>query len=132
MKHGAKYFVLAALAAGLLAACADMGMQDPIKARQGIMKSNGGNMKAIGAFLKTGQGSAADVAARARKMAADAKALKGLFPLGTSATDMPGKTRAKADIWKRRPAFEQAADIMAAYAMKLAEAQTPPAEATAA
>ena len=123
MKHGLKSIVALALAVGLLTSCAGMGTGgDSVQARRGIMKAYGGNMKAIGGFLKAGKGSAADVAARARKMAAGAEKLKGLFPAGTSAADMPGKTRAKASIWKRKVAFDQAAEIMAVYAIRLADA----------
>ena len=74
MKYGMKNIVILALAMGLVAACAgdDKSTKnvasDPIKARQSLMKSNIGNLKAIGAYLKTGKGSAADVAARARNL----------------------------------------------------------------
>ena len=48
MNIGTKNIVILAVAMGLLASCAD-----PIQERKGLMRSNGGNMKAIGAFLKT-------------------------------------------------------------------------------
>ena len=126
MKNGTKSIVILALAMGLLTSCAD-----PIQERKGLMRSNGGNMKAIGAYLKTGKGSTADVASRARKIADNAKKIKGLFPEGTSLKDRPGQTRAKPAIWAKRAihnqaeemaAFKQAADIMSVYALKLADA----------
>ena len=126
MKNGTKNIVILALAMGLLTACAD-----PIQERKGLMRDNGGNMKAIGAYLKTDKGSTADVASRARKIADNAKKIKGLFPEGTSLKDRPGQTRAKPAIWAKRAihnqaedmaAFNQAADIMGVYAMKLADA----------
>ncbi len=126
MKIGAKNIVILALAMGLLTSCAD-----PIQERKNLMRSNGGNMKAIGAFLKTGKGSAADVATRARKIADNAKQISSLFPAGTSLKDKPGQTRAKPGIWAKRAihnqaeemaAFKQAADIMSVYALKLADA----------
>ncbi len=126
MKNGTKNIVILALAMGLLTSCAD-----PIQERKGLMRSNGGNMKAIGAYLKTGKGSAADVASRARKIADNANKIAGLFPAGTSLKDKPGQTRAKPAIWAKRAihnqaeemaAFKQAADIMSVYALKLADA----------
>ncbi len=126
MKIGTKNIVILALAMGLLTSCAD-----PIQERKGLMRSNGGNMKAIGAFLKTGKGSAADVATRARKISANAEMMKGLFPAGTSSKDKPGQTRAKPSIWAKRAihnqaedkaAFNNAAEIMSVYALKLAAA----------
>ena len=80
MKYWSKSIVLLAVALGLLASCAEMGMDDPIKARQNLMRDNNSNVKAIGAFLKENKGSAADVASRARKVAANAKQIPGLFP----------------------------------------------------
>ena len=110
----------------LLTSCAD-----PIQDRKNLMRSNIGNMKAIGAYLKTGKGSAADVASRARKISHNAEAMKGLFPAGTSSKDKPGQTRAKPGIWAKKSihnqaedmaAFNNAADIMSVYALKLASA----------
>lgn len=122
MKITLKSIVLLAAAIGLLTSCAGFSARYAIGERQGVMKSYGGDMKAIGGFLKKGQGSAADVAARARKMAGSTDRLKGMFPKGTSSTDLPGKTRAKPAIWKKKAAFDQAADIMKVYAMRLAVA----------
>jgi cytochrome c556 len=133
MKYWSKSIVLLAVALGLLASCAELGMADPIKARQNLMRDNLANFKAISAYVKTGKGSAADVASRARHIADNAKTIKGLFPKGTSLKDRPGQTRAKPRIWAKKPppvhnqaedmaAFKQAADIMGVYAMRLAEA----------
>ena len=137
MKYGMKNIVILALAMGLVAACAgdDKSTKnvasDPIKARQSLMKSNIGNLKAIGAYLKTGKGSAADVAARARAISDGAKQMAGLFPAGTSSKDKPGETRAKPGIWAKKgihnqaedmAAFKQAASMMSVYAMRLADA----------
>ena len=131
MKYGMKSFVLVALAIALLTSCAGMYSGDPIKARKNLMRDNDSNLKAISAFLKEDKGSAADVASRARKVAANAKQIKSLFPKGTSLKDRPGQTRAKPGIWAKRAihnqaedmaAFKQAADIMAVYALKLADA----------
>jgi cytochrome c556 len=99
-----------------------MGSDDAIHARQDLMRNNISNVKAVGAFLKTGKGSTADVAARARKVAANAEMINGLFPKGTSLKDRPGETRAQPGIWAKPAAFAQAADIMAVYENKLADA----------
>ena len=131
MKYWSKSIVLLAVALGLLASCAELGMDDPIKARQNLMRDNNSNVKAIGAFLKTGKGSTADVASRARKIAGNAEKISGLFPAGTSLKDKPGQTRAKPSIWAKRAihnqaeekaAFNNAANIMSVYALRLADA----------
>lgn len=122
MKDGLKTILVLASAVALLTSCAGFSGRYAVGERQGVMKSYSGNMKAIGAFLKTGQGSAADVASRARKMASGTGNLKGMFPMGTSSTDLPGKTRAKPEIWQKKAAFDKAADDMADYATKFANA----------
>lgn len=50
-----------------------------------------------------------------------AHALPGLFPAGTSATDMPGETTASPAIWANRADFEARAAAYAAAADKLGE-----------
>lgn len=131
MHYRIKNYVFATMALGLLASCAGMGMNDPIEERKSLMKANGANLKAIGAYLKSGTGSASDVAARARQVAANGERMKSLFPKGTSSKDMPGKTRAKPNIWAKSErhnqaeemaSFKLAADIMGAYANQLAAA----------
>ena len=131
MQHRIRNLLLATMALGLLGSCAGMGMNDPIQARKDLMRANGANLKAIGAYLKSGKGSASDVAARARKVAASGGQMKSLFPKGTSSKDMPGKTRAKPAIWAKSSrhnqaeemaSFKLAADIMTAYANQVATA----------
>ena len=123
---GTKNIVILALAMALLTSCAD-----PIQERKKLMRDNDSNLMAIGAFLKEDKGSAADVASRARKVAANAEQIKRLFPAGTSLEDKPGQTRAKPGIWAKKSihnqaedkaAFNNAADIMSVYALKLAAA----------
>ena len=48
--------------------------------------------------------------------------MTALFPKGTSLKDMPGKTRAKPEIWTKMAAFDQAANIFAVYATRVADA----------
>ncbi|CAN5263912.1 hypothetical protein BH10PSE2_BH10PSE2_15160 [soil metagenome] len=50
-----------------------------------------------------------------------AKALPGLFPAGTSATDLPGQTTASPAIWADRADFEAKAAAYAAAADRLSE-----------
>ena len=45
-----------------------------------------------------------------------------MFPKGTSSKDRPGQTRAKPNIWAKKAAFDQAADIFVVYADRLAAA----------
>jgi len=84
-----------------LAAVAPAMAQDKmaaVEARQAVMKSNGASAGKIAGYLK-GQGTAADVAAAAGTIADNAKKLATLFPAGTSSTDLPGKTRAKPELF---------------------------------
>lgn len=122
MNYGFKITIMSLAAVMLLASCETMMSMDPVSSRKGMMKGFGGNMKAMGGFLKTGKGSAADVESRARRMAGSADQIKKLFPKGTSSKDMPGKTRAKPAIWAKKAAFDQAADMMAVYASRMADA----------
>lgn len=48
-----------------------------------------------------------------------AQALPGQFPAGTGEADLPGQTRAKADIWSDRAGFEQKAADYATAAQAL-------------
>ncbi|QTC91351.1 cytochrome c [Brevundimonas goettingensis] len=57
----------------------------------------------------------------AQALARWAHALPGLFPAGTSATDMPGETTASPAIWANRADFEAKAAAYAAAADKLGE-----------
>lgn len=57
----------------------------------------------------------------AQALARWAHALPGLFPAGTSATDMPGETTASPAIWANRADFEAKAAAYAAAADRLGE-----------
>lgn len=57
----------------------------------------------------------------AQALARWAHALPGLFPAGTSATDLPGETTASAAIWANRADFEAKAAAYAAAADRLGE-----------
>ncbi len=108
-----------------LAACEDKKeiAADPaqvVTQRQDLMKDNGMHMKAINEFVENGKGTAADVKTHAEALQANAKRLPALFPAGTSADDMPGKSYAKADIWAKKPEFDKAAYVLEEQAEKLA------------
>ncbi len=110
MKHG----ILAALAAAILVAGAPQvvlaqSAGDVIKERRALMKNNSKTNKIVGAFVKKGKGSAADVAAAGRRLASNAGKIAALFVKGTSASDGVGKTRAKPAIWAKWSEFQAAA-----------------------
>lgn len=92
-----------------------------IKQRQEAMKEFGGHMKAINEFIESGNGSAADVAARAAAIQQAAAKIPGWFPAGTSMDDGVGKTGAKPAIWSDRSKFEAAASKMGDEAGTLAD-----------
>lgn len=111
-----------AIALGVLAlgtAVAAAQTMDAIKARQAAMKSFGGDSKAIGDYVK-GAGDQASAVKAANDMADTAAKLEGLWPAGTSSTDMPGMTYAKAAIWTDHDAFVARFAAMSDGAKKLA------------
>jgi cytochrome c556 len=95
---------------------------ETVAKRQEIMKGNGGHMKAIKDYVESGQGSLADVRARAEAIRASMDSFTGMFPEGTSADDMPGKSEALAAIWSDGAGFEAAAETLRARAGALAAA----------
>lgn len=127
--NSARISIAIAVCALSLAACEDKketaaDTADPAKAvtqRQDLMKDNGAHVKAINEFVESGKGTAADVKTHAEALQANAKRIPALFPAGTSADDMPGKSYAKADIWAKKPEFEKAAYELEEQAEKLAE-----------
>lgn len=102
-----------ALAAGIIAAASLTGFvvnaqaQDPtavIDARKAELKKAGGATKAIGAFLKDGTGTVADVQAAAATINAAAKAFPDWWPAGTAVG--VAKSEAKAEIWTKADDFK--------------------------
>ncbi|MDA0653439.1 MAG: cytochrome c [Proteobacteria bacterium] len=55
-------------------------------------------------------------------MASLAKRLPGMFPKGTSLTDMPGKAYAKPEIWTQNNKFRGAANNLASWSKDLEKA----------
>lgn len=106
---------------GIVAAPAiSAGPGDIIKQRQETMKKMGGHMKAIKAFVETGEGSAADIARRAGEINEISMKIPDLFPQGTSLDDvMDPQTGAKPDIWKDFAKFKSAAGHLGELSHKL-------------
>ena len=105
---------LAAVALSLFAAPALAGpKEDAIAARQGHYKLLGANMGALAAMAK-GQ---VEYDAEKAQLHADNLALLSknnigfLFVPGTSSTDMPGVTRAKAELWENFPEVGKKAGV---------------------
>jgi cytochrome c556 len=69
-----------------------------IKARQDFMKAQGADAKAISDFSK-GNGDQAAAQKAADDLVARQPKIEALFVPGTSATDFPGKTNAKPELW---------------------------------
>jgi len=93
---------------------------DIVKKRQETMKKMGGHMKAIKAFVETGEGSAADIARRAAEINEISMKIPDLFPQGTSLDDvMDPETGAKPDIWKDFAKFKAAASNLGELSQKL-------------
>lgn len=110
-------FAAAALivgAIGIVAAPAfSAGGADIVKKRQETMKQLGGHMKAIKAFVETGEGSAADVARRAGEINEISMKIADLFPQGTSLNDISDpETGAKPEIWQDFAKFKASAGTL--------------------
>ena len=96
-----------------------------IKARQDFMKAQSADNKAINDYAK-GMGDKAAAEKAAKDLIARADKIDGLFNTpGTSSTDMPGKTNAKAAIWSDRANFAKIPVTLKSYEEKtLAAIQT--------
>lgn len=126
MSKWLKPFVLV-MAAGILAAFPAAAADDPIRTRVAAMKELSAHVKAIGGYLKGSKdprksaalGTAGDIELRAMAIASLADRLPSYFPKGTSSADMPGKTRARPEIWSMPDKFAAAAKGLGAGAKKL-------------
>lgn len=96
------------LAAGTVSVVAQEGDKlAAIKARQDFMKAQGGDVKAIADYTK-GDADQAKATAAADDLVARQPKIDALFVPGTSATDFPGKTYAKPEIWTEKDKFAAA------------------------
>jgi cytochrome c556 len=126
-----KPFVFVAAGIGFLATLqADVVSADEISTRKSVMKELSAHSKAIGNYLKGDKdpkkervlGTAGDMELRALAMASLAERLPGMFTKGTSSADMPGKTRAKPEIWSKNKEFEAAAMKLASWSRDIEKA----------
>jgi cytochrome c556 len=87
----------AILLSGVVAGVAQDKM-GAVTARQDFMKAQGADVKAISDFSK-GQGDQAAATKAVDDLIARNPKIVDQFPTGTSATDFPGKTYAKPELW---------------------------------
>jgi cytochrome c556 len=102
----------------MMAACATtpkMSSSEAIAARQKLMKEQGAAMKSIQDKAKAGQ--AQQVGPDAQKLVETSKQIPALFPQGS--VD-PNTSRAKPEIWQKRPEFEGYAKSLETKAAQLA------------
>lgn len=93
-----------------------------VKERQALMKEMGGKTGVVNAFIKESKGTAADVEAAAKTIAADAGKISALFPEGSGLDKIKDPlTGAKPEIWTDRAKFDAAAKTLADEATKLGE-----------
>ncbi len=117
----------ATLAAGYLApqysppAWAD-DIQAAVDARRALMKEIGGEIKAIADALDSKSTDTAGMQKHAELIQADAAKIPTLFPTGSSADDLPGKTHAKPEIWQNFDSFKAIAATLGTEAGRLADA----------
>ena len=131
MRKWLKPFVVVAVGVGFFATLqADVASADEISTRKSVMKELSAHSKAIGSYLKGDKdpkkamalGTAGDMELRALAMASLAERLPAMFTKGTSSADMPGKTRAKPEIWSKSTEFKAAAMKLATWSKKVEEA----------
>lgn len=112
MKNFMKFAVLGAVAAGVVAIApvkmaAAQSAEGYAEKRQAVMREFSAHSKAIGAYLKGNKnpkkaarlGTPDDIEFRAMGIAALADKLHTMFAEKTSLKELPGKTRAKPEIW---------------------------------
>jgi cytochrome c556 len=97
-------------------------VQAAVDARRALMKEIGGEMKAIADALDAKSTDTASMQKHAELIQADAAKIPTLFPTGSSADDLPGKTHAKPEIWKNFDDFKTIAATLGTESGKLADA----------
>ena len=109
-RHGVIAVAAAIALAGASTLLAPAAAQDKAAAvdqRIALMKQNGQKIFGVVAgYVRQNRGTPQDVAAAAAETAEVGKKLPGLFVAGTSTADMPGKTRAKPEIWQDKAKFD--------------------------
>jgi len=97
-------------------------VQAAVDARRALMKAVGGEMKAIADALDVKSTDTASMQKHAELIQADAARIPTLFPTGSSADDLPGKTHAKPEIWQNFDDFKTIAATLGTEAGKLSDA----------
>jgi cytochrome c556 len=102
MRGSVKWGTVSAVAAAVLLGGVVSGLaQDKlaaVTARQDFMKAQGADAKKISDYSK-GQGDQKAALAAVDDLIARAPKIDSMFPAGTSASDFPGKSNAKPEIW---------------------------------
>ena len=108
MSRTGKLISAAVLALGVASAAmgawAAVDKEAIVKERQDFMKAQSADNKAINDYAK-GMGTKEDAQKAADDLVIRSQKIVSLFPAGTSSTDMPGKTNAKALIWTDHDKF---------------------------
>jgi cytochrome c556 len=125
MSHRA-VFVSLTSALGLLSllAASDCFAQDPamtIKERQGLMKLQAENLKAIQGYV-SGETNRDTALAKVSELMTLPPKIQGLFPPGTSIVEFPKETHAKPEIWQQWSRFKEVPSVLLRVEQKLAEA----------
>jgi cytochrome c556 len=124
MRHLARLgFVVASAAAIGFTAVSGMAedKEAAIKERRDTMKRQGEDFKAVQDFVK-GEGDQATALARVNDLLAINDRILDLFKPGTSTSDFPGKTGAKAEIWTEWDKFQKIPAVLKSEEEKLAQA----------
>lgn len=95
-----------------------------ITKRRALMRDNDKAIKLIGEFVKSGEGSTADIAGYGTTLAANATRIPSLFVKGTGTDDGVGWSRAKSDVWTRWASFQSRAENLKKAGEELARAAT--------
>lgn len=117
MKRAAMAAGALALVAGLVAVPVGAAVDDPIKVRQAVMRSQGVHLGALGAIAKGEVPWTPLAEAHAFAVVSFSAVIPSLFPEGSGT----GDTNAKPEVWMERAEFEQKAANLNAMAMKLVE-----------
>jgi cytochrome c556 len=121
MQNRAKWIAVGMSLAFLLGGAAAGVAQDKladVTQRQNFMKAQGADVKAITEYSK-GQGDQQKALTAVNDLLARAPKIADQFPAGTSATDFPGKTKAKPEIWTDMDNFKKIPTALQGEEVKL-------------
>lgn len=92
-----------------------------IKQRQGLMKQQAADLKAIQNYVSGGTDQDTAIA-KVTEMMTLPPQIVALFPPGTSTAEFPGATHAKPDIWQQWDRFRDVPSVLLRAEQRLAEA----------